>query len=196
MPINIEDIKNLREMTGAGMMDAKRALEEAKGDTEKARELLRLKGMATAAKKADRATEQGLVEAYVHGGRIGVLVEMACESDFVARTDDFKNFIHDVAIHVAAAAPQYLDRSAVPAEVSEKEAKFFREEVLASGKPAEHAEKIVEGKMNKFYAGICLLEQPFVKDPEQTIDSLLKLLIGKLGENLVIRRFERMELGA
>ncbi len=196
MPINIEDIKNLREMTGAGMMDAKRALEEAKGDTEKARELLRLKGMATAAKKADRATEQGLVEAYVHGGRIGVLVEMACETDFVARTDDFKNFIHDVAIHVAAAAPQYLDRSAVPAEVSEKEAKFFREEVLASGKPAEHAEKIVEGKMNKFYAGICLLEQPFVKDPEQTIDSLLKLLIGKLGENLVIRRFERMELGA
>ncbi len=196
MPISIDDIKKLRQMTGAGMMDAKNVLEEAKGDMEKAIELMRVKGMAKADKKADRATENGLVEAYVHGGKIGVLVEVACETDFVARTEEFKGFVHDLAIQVAASAPLYLDRSAVPAEVSEKEAKLFTDEVVAGGKPAEHAAKIVEGKMNKYYAGVCLMEQPFVKDPDRSIETMLKELIGKLGENIVVRRFARMELGA
>lgn len=196
MPVSIEDIKSLRQMTGAGMMDAKKVLEEANGDMDKAIELMRLKGMAKADKKADRATENGVVESYVHGGKIGVLVEVACETDFVARTDEFKTFVHEVAIHIAAAAPQYVDRASVPAEVSDKEAKLFEKEVAASGKPAEHAAKIIEGKMNKYYSGICLLEQPFVKDPDMTIEMLLKQLIGKLGENISIRRFERMELGA
>lgn len=196
MPVSIEDIKSLRQMTGAGMMDAKKVLEEANGDMDKAIELMRIKGMAKAEKKSDRATENGLVEAYVHSGKIGVLVEVACETDFVARTDEFKGFVHDVAIHIAASAPRYLDRAAVPAEVVEKETKLFGEEVAESGKPAEHAAKIIEGKMNKFYAGVCLMEQPFVKDPDRSIEMLLKELIGKLGENLVIRRFERMELGA
>ncbi len=196
MPISIEDIKSLRQMTGAGMMDAKKVLEEANGNMDKAIELMRVKGMAKAEKKADRATENGVIESYVHGGKIGVLVEVACETDFVARTDEFKTFVHDVAIHIAAANPQYLDRAAVPAEVSAKESKVLEAEVAASGKPAEHSAKIVEGKMNKFYASICLLEQPFVKDPDSTIEMLLKQLIGKLGENISIRRFERMELGA
>jgi len=196
MPISIDDIKKLRQMTGAGMMDAKKVLEEANGDMDKAIELMRVKGMAKADKKADRATENGLVEAYVHGGKIGVLVEVACETDFVARTEEFKGFVHDVAIHIAASSPQYLNRDLVPADEREKEEKLFEEEVVASGKPREHSAKIVEGKMNKYYAGICLLEQPFVKDPDRTIETLLKELIGKLGENIVIRRFERMELGA
>ncbi len=196
MSVSIEDIKSLRQMTGAGMMDAKKVLEEANGDMDKAIELMRIKGMAKAEKKADRATENGVVESYVHGGKIGVLVEVACETDFVARTDEFKTFVHDVAIHIAAASPQYVDRVSVPAEVSDKEAKLFEQEVAASGKPAEHAAKIIEGKMNKYYGGICLLEQPFVKDSDMTIEMLLKQLIGKLGENISIRRFERMELGA
>lgn len=196
MPVSIEDIKSLRQMTGAGMMDAKKVLEEANGDMDKAIELMRVKGMAKADKKADRATENGVVESYVHGGKIGVLVEVACETDFVARTDEFKTFVHDVAIHIAASAPQYVDRASVPSEVSDKETNLFEQEVAASGKPAEHAVKIIEGKMNKYYAGICLLEQPFVKDPDMTIEMLLKQLIGKLGENISIRRFERMELGA
>ncbi len=196
MPVSIEDIKSLRQMTGAGMMDAKKVLQEAQGDMDKAIELMRVKGMAKAEKKADRATENGVVESYVHGGKIGVLVEVACETDFVARTDEFKTFVHDVAIHIAATAPQYVDRAEVPAAVRESEAALFGKEVAASGKPAEHAAKIIEGKMNKYYAGVCLLEQPFVKDPDMTIDMLLKQLIGKLGENISIRRFERMELGA
>jgi elongation factor Ts len=194
--VSIDDIKSLRKMTGAGMMDAKKVLEEANGDMDKAIELMRVKGMAKADKKADRATENGLVEAYVHSGKIGVLVEVACETDFVARTEEFKGFVHDLAIHIAASSPLYLDRAAVPTEVSDKEAELFTKEVTASGKPAEHAVKIVEGKMNKYYAGICLMEQPFVKDPDRSIETLLKELIGKLGENIVVRRYERMELGA
>lgn len=196
MPISIDDIKKLRQMTGAGMMDAKKVLEEANGDMDKAVELMRVKGMAKADKKADRATENGLIEAYVHGGKIGVLVEVACETDFVARTDEFKEFVHDLAIHIAASKPAYLNREAVPAPEREKEEKLFEQEVVASGKPAEHATKIVEGKMQKYYAGVCLMEQPFVKDPDRSIETMLKELIGKLGENIVIRRFERMELGA
>lgn len=196
MPVSIEDIKSLRQMTGAGMMDAKKVLEEANGDMDKAIELMRIKGMAKAEKKADRATENGVVQSYVHGDKIGVLVEVACETDFVARTDEFKSFVHDIAIHIAASAPQYVDRASVPDDVCEKESKLFEQEVAASGKPAEHAAKIVEGKMNKYFAGICLLEQPFVRDPDSTIEMLLKQLIGTLGENISIRRFARLELGA
>lgn len=195
MAISAADVKKLRDQTGAGMMAAKNALEEAKGDFNKAIELLRLKGMASAAKKADRAANNGLIESYVHGGKIGVLVEVNCETDFVARTDDFKDFVHDLAMHIAAAGPAFLDVESVPAEVIEKEKAIYTEEVKASGKPAEHADKIVEGKLNKYYQSVCLLKQAFIKDPDQTIEDMVKSLIAKLGENIVIRRFERMELG-
>lgn len=194
--MSIEDIKKLREATGAGMMDAKGALEEAKGDFDKAIEVLRKKGLAKAAKKADRSAENGVIESYVHGDKIGVLVEINCETDFVARTDDFKAFTHDVAMHIAAANPLYVDIADIPEEVIEKEKSLIAEEVAGSGKPAEHADKIVEGKLNKWYEEVCLLKQPFVKDPDQTMEDLTKALIAKLGENIVIKRFARMELGS
>ncbi len=193
--MNIENIKKLRGATGAGMMDAKSALEEAKGDYDKAIEVLRKKGLAKAAKKADRAAENGVIEAYVHGEKIGVLVEINCETDFVARTDDFKAFTRDVAMHIAATDPSYVDTTDIPEDIIEKERALITEEVVASGKPAEHAEKIVAGKLDKWYAEVCLLRQPFVKDPDQTIEALTKALIAKLGENIVIRRFVRFELG-
>ncbi len=192
----IEDIKKLREATGAGMMDAKGALEEAQGDYDKALEVLRLKGLAKAAKKADRATENGVVESYVHGGQIGVLVEVACETDFVARTDDFQAFTHDLAMHIAAADPLYLDEDSVPEEVIEKEKALYKKEVAAGGKPAEHADKIVDGKLKKYYEAVCLMSQPFVKDPSLTIEQLRQALVAKLGENIVVRRFTRMQLGS
>ncbi|MCC7289358.1 translation elongation factor Ts [bacterium] len=195
MSITAEDVKKLRDMSGAGMMDAKRALEEANGDQEKAMELLRKKGIASAAKKADRATENGLVGSYVHGGKIGVLVEVACETDFVARTEDFQDFVRDLCMHVAAANPEYLNPEDVPADVVEKEKAVYKEEVIASGKPAEHADKIVEGKLNKFYEGICLNKQAFVKDPATSIEELTKSMIAKVGENIIVKRFVRMELG-
>lgn len=195
MSITAEDVKKLRDMSGAGMMDAKRALEETNGDQEKAMELLRKKGIASAAKKADRATENGLVGSYVHGGKIGVLVEVACETDFVARTEDFQEFVRDLCMHVAAANPDYLNPEDVPADVVEKEKVVYKEEVIASGKPAEHADKIVEGKLNKFYEGICLNKQAFVKDPATSIEELTKSMIAKVGENIIVKRFVRMELG-
>lgn len=195
MSITAEDVKKLRDMSGAGMMDAKRALEETNGDQEKAMELLRKKGIASAAKKADRATENGLVGSYVHGGKIGVLVEVACETDFVARTEDFQDFVRDLCMHVAAANPEYLNPEDVPADVVEKEKAVYKEEVIASGKPAEHADKIVEGKLNKFYEGICLNKQAFVKDPATSIEELTKSMIAKVGENIIVKRFVRMELG-
>ena len=188
MSITAEDVKKLRDMSGAGMMDAKRALEEANGDQEKAMELLRKKGIASAAKKADRATENGLVGSYVHGGKIGVLVEVACETDFVARTEDFQDFVRDLCMHVAAANPEYLNPEDVPADVVEKEKAVYKEEVIASGKPAEHADKIVEGKLNKFYEGICLNKQAFVKDPATSIEELTKSMIAKVGENIIVKR--------
>lgn len=194
--MNIEDIKKLRETTGAGMMDAKAALEEAKGDFDKAIEVLRKKGLAKAAKKADRVAENGVVEAYVHGDKIGVLVEINCETDFVARTDDFKAFTHDIAMHIAAANPLYLTEDDIPEEVIEKEKSIITEEVVASGKPAEFADKIVQGKLGKWYEEVCLMNQTFVKDPDHTIADLTTALIAKLGENIVIRRFARMELGS
>lgn len=194
--MSIEDIKKLRQSTGAGMMDSKAALEEAKGDFDKAIVVLRKKGLAKAAKKADRTAENGVIESYTHGGKIGVLVEINCETDFVARTDDFKAFTHDVAMHIAAASPLYVDIADVPDEMVDKEKSMITQEVVASGKPAEFADKIVDGKLAKWYQEVCLNKQAFVKDPDQTIEELTKALIAKLGENIVIKRFARMELGS
>ena len=194
--MNIEDIKKLREATGAGMMDAKSALEEAKGDYEKAVVVLRKKGLAKAAKKAERSAGVGVIESYVHGGKIGVLVEVNCETDFVARTDDFKEFTRDVALHIAASNPTYVSSENIPEDELNKEKDLIKEEVAASGKPAEHAEKIVEGKLSKWYEEVCLLNQPFVKDPNQTIEQLRQALVAKLGENIVINRFTRLEVGS
>jgi elongation factor Ts len=194
MAISIDDIKKLREQTGAGMMKAKEALESTKGDYDKAVQWLREKGEASAAKKADREARAGLIEGYVHSGRIGVLVEINCETDFVARTEDFKTFARDIAMHVAAANPEYLKPEDVPADVVEKEREIYRKEV--EGKPAEIIEKIVDGKLNKYYEQVCLLNQAFVKDPDVTVSKLTTDLVAKLGENIVIRRFERLELGA
>ena len=195
MTISVEDIKKLREVTGAGMMKAKEALVEADGNFEKAQELLRKAGAVSAAKKADREARNGLIEAYVHGGKIGVLVEVNCETDFVARTDDFKTFARDIALQIAATTPEYLRPEDVPADVVAKERDFQKSELESQKKPAEMIDKIVEGKLAKFYEGICLIKQPFVKDPDKTIENLTTELIGKLGENIVIRRFERIELG-
>ena len=193
MAVSIDDIKKLRDTTGAGMMKAKEALEATNGDMEKAIQYLREKGEATAAKKADREAREGVIEAYVHSGRIGVLVEVNSETDFVARTDDFKEFVRDIAMHVAAASPIYLNPEAVPAEVVAREREIYAREV--EGKPADIIEKIIDGKLAKFYEGACLTKQPFIKDPDVTIEKLTTNLVAKLGENIVIRHFTRMELG-
>ncbi len=193
MAISVEDVKKLRDQTGAGMMKAKEALEHSEGDFDKAVKYLREKGEATAAKKSDREARAGLIESYVHSGRIGVLVEVNCETDFVARTDDFKTFVRDIAMHVAAASPEYLNVDAVPADVIENEKSIYRKEV--AGKPAEIVEKIIEGKLAKYYEQVCLVNQPFVKDPDVTVGKLTTDLVAKLGENIVIRRYQRMELG-
>ena len=193
--MDIEKIKQLREMTGAGMMKAKEALAEAGGDLDRAIDLLRLAGASSAAKKADREARNGLIEAYVHAGRIGVLVEVNCETDFVARTDDFKEFARDVAMHIAASNPEFLNPESIPAERVEKEKAFFIEELSGQNKPAEMIDKIIAGKLAKYYETVCLTNQPFIKDPDKTITTLTTDLISKLGENIVIRRFERIELG-
>lgn len=195
MSISAQDVKKLRDQTGAGMMDAKRALDEVKGDFDKAIELLRKKGIASADKKADRATENGLVGSYVHGGKIGVLVEVACETDFVARTDDFIGFVQDICMQVAAATPLYLNPADVPTEIVDKEKVLYKEEVIASGKPVEHADKIVEGKLNKYFESVCLTKQAFIKEPSTSIEDLVKTMIAKVGENIIIKRFVRFELG-
>lgn len=195
MSISIEDIKKLRETTGAGMMDAKEALTEAKGDFDKAVEIMRLKGMAKASKKADRTAGAGVIKSYVHGDKIGVLVEINCETDFVARTDDFKEFASDVAMHIAASNPSCVNIENIDKNELEKETELIKKEVAKSGKPAEFADKIIEGKLQKWYQEVCLYNQPFVKDPYKTIEELTKEIIGKLGENIVIKRFSRMELG-
>ncbi len=193
--ITIENIKKLRDVTGAGMMDAKAALTESEGDFDKAVELMRLKGIAKAGKKADRVAGNGVIESYVHGEKIGVLVEINCETDFVARTEDFKNFARDVAMHIAATNPTYLSSATVDPKELKKETDTIKKEVLASGKPAEFADKMVDGKLKKWYEQVCLLDQPFIKDDSKTIDGLTKEVIGKLGENIVIKRFSRLELG-
>jgi elongation factor Ts len=191
-------VKELRVRTGAGMMECKQALGETGGDAEKAIDLLRKKGLAKAAKKSGRETGEGAVGAYVHaGGRIGVLVELACETDFVAKTDEFQAFVRDLAMHVAGASPspRYVSREDVPAEVLAKEREIFSAQAVDSGKPAQVAEKMVEGRINKFLAEVSLLEQPFIKDPDLTVGEVLTRQIAKLGENMTVRRFVRYQLG-
>ncbi len=178
------------------MMDCKQALTEAKGDMEQAVVVLRKKGVSVAAKKAARVTSEGSVASYIHaGGKIGVLVEINCESDFVARTEDFKELVHDIAMHIAASDPKYIRKEDVTPEAYEREKDIFRAQAIASGKPANIAEKMVEGKMAKFYEEVCLLEQPFIKDQTVSIAQLIAAKIGKLGENIAVRRFARFKVG-
>ncbi|MDI3521904.1 MAG: elongation factor Ts [Bacillota bacterium] len=196
MAITAEMVKALREKTGAGMMDCKRALQETGGDMDKATEYLREKGLAAAAKRAGRTAAEGLVEAYIHlGGKLGVLVEVNCETDFVARTPEFREFVRDIAMQVAAANPQYLAKEDVPAAVLDKEREILRVQALNEGKPEKVVDRIVEGRLEKFYSENCLLEQPFIKDPDKKVHELLTEKIARIGENIVIRRFVRFQLG-
>jgi elongation factor Ts len=196
MNISAAQVKELREKTGAPMMDCKQALTEAKGDMEQAVVVLRKKGVSVAAKKATRVTSEGSVASYIHaGGKIGVLVEINCESDFVARTEDFKELVHDIAMHIAASDPKYIRREDVTAEDFAREKDIALARAIASGKPANIAEKMVEGKMAKFYEEVCLLEQPFIKDQTVSIAQLIATKIGKLGENIAVRRFARFKVG-
>ena len=195
MAVGANEVKELRSRTGAGIMDCKNALKEADGDIDKAIDFLRTKGLAKAAKKAGRIASQGLVSSYIHaGGKIGVLVEINCETDFVAKTDDFQQFVKDIAMHVAASSPQYIKREDVPGAVIEKEKKIYETQARESGKPDKIIERIVSGKIDKFLSEICLLEQPFIKDPDKTIQALLQETIARLGENIAIRRFVRYQL--
>ncbi len=194
--ISATQVRELRDKTGAPMMDCKNALVEAKGDMDQAIVVLRKRGMAMAAKKAARATSEGAVAQYIHaGGKIGVLVEVNCESDFVARTEDFKELIHDIAMHIAAADPKYVRKEDVTPEAYEKEKEIYRAQAAASGKPANVVEKMIEGKMGKFYEEVCLLEQPFIKDQNISVNQLIATKIGKLGENISVRRFVRFKVG-
>jgi elongation factor Ts len=194
--LSAAEVRALREKTGAGMMDCKKALMEAGGDLEKAVEHLRKRGILAAEKKIGRETKQGSITSYIHaGGKIGVMVEINCETDFVARNESFQNFARDVAMHIAAANPQYLDRSQVPENVLAKEREIFMDQARQSGKPENVLGKIVDGKIEKFYGEVCLLEQPFIKNPDITIEAYLKDMVSKLGENMVISRFVRFELG-
>jgi elongation factor Ts len=194
--ISAAQVKNLREKTGAPMMDCRSALTEAKGDIEQAVIVLRKKGMASAAKKASRMTSEGAVGTYIHaGGKIGVLVEVNCESDFVARTDDFQELLKDIAMHIAATDPRYVRREDVTAEDLDREKEIFRAQAAESGKAAPIVEKIVEGKMSKFYEEVCLLDQPFIKDQTIAIKDMIATKVGKLGENITVRRFARFKVG-
>jgi elongation factor Ts len=189
-------VKELRERTEAGMMDCKRALQETNGDMDAAVAYLREKGLAAAAKKAGRLASEGLVESYIHGmGRIGVLVEVNCETDFVAKTDKFKELCHDIAMHIAASRPEYVSREEVPAEVIDQERSILKAQALNEGKPEKIVEKMVEGRIEKYYKEVCLLEQPFVKDPDITVRDLVTQAIATIGENISVRRFVRFELG-
>jgi elongation factor Ts len=195
--ISLAMIQQLRDRTGAGMMDCKKALIEADGDMERAIELLRKKGAAVAAKRSGNTTAEGLVYAYIHpGSRIGVMVEVNCETDFVARTEDMKKFAADICMHIAAMKPLYLSPEEVDAQYLDKERRLFKEQLEASGKPEKIIEQIVEGKIQKLYSEVCLMKQTFVKNDKLTIDDVLKELIGKVGENIKIRRFARFEIGA
>ncbi len=196
MTITAEQVKQLRDMTGAGMMECKKALAETAGDLNKAVDALRKAGIAKAEKRADRAASQGRIEAYVHDSRIGVLVEVNCETDFVARTDDFKGLCKDLAMQAAAANPDYVRRDEVPADRIERERAIYADQVKNEGKPAAIADKIIDGKLNKFYAEVCLMEQPFIKDDKKTINELVKEISSRTGENVVVRRFVRFRLGA
>lgn len=196
MAIDASLVKKLRDACGAGMMDCKMALTEAQGDMEEALKILRKKGMATADKKSARATNAGLVDYYIHpGAQVGVLIEVNCETDFVARNDNFKGFVHDVAIHIAAAAPLWVSRDDIPEEVKASEMEIYTAQAKTSGKPEAVLAKIAEGKLSKWYTEVALLEQPFVKEPDKTIEDLRREIIGKIGENIEIRRFVRFRVG-
>ncbi|HSR13990.1 MAG TPA: translation elongation factor Ts [Thermodesulfobacteriota bacterium] len=189
-------VRDLREKTGAGMMDCKKALAESGGDFEKAVDFLRQKGLATAAKRAGRVDSEGRIGSYIHtGGKIGVMVEVNSETDFVAKTDEFQTFARDVAMHIAAANPPYVRREEVPEAVLEREKEIYRVQAREAKKPEKIMDKIVQGKLEKYYTEVCLLEQPFVRDPDVTIQDLLNSLIGKLGEKIEIRRFVRFQVG-
>ena len=194
--ISAQLVKQLREKTGAGILDCREALAQSAGDVEKAIEYLRKKGIALAAKKATRVTKEGLVHAYIHGGgRIGVLIEVNCETDFVARTSDFKGFVNDLALQVAAGNPLYIRDEDVPDNVIEKEKEIYRHQAKESGKPDKILDKIVEGRVQKYFDETCILRQPFVKDSQKTIQQLLQEKIALLGENIIVRRFVRFHLG-
>jgi elongation factor Ts len=194
--ISATQVKELREKTGAPMMDCKHALTEAKGDLEQAVVLLRKKGISVAGKKASRVTKEGAVASYIHaGGKIGVLLEVNCESDFVARTDDFKELVHDIAMHIAASDPKFVRKEDVTAADFAREKEIYLAQAVASGKPPNIAEKMVAGKMEKFYEEVCLLEQPFIRDQTISIGQLVATKIGKLGENIAVRRFARFKVG-
>lgn len=196
MEITTAMIKELREATGAGILDCRKALEQSGGDFEAAVAYLREKGLAEAAKRTDREASEGVVEVYAHpGNRVGVMLELNCETDFVARTPEFRALAHDLALHIAFAAPRYISRDQVPEEVIEAEMAVYRAQALGEGKPEHIVDRIVEGKLEKFYKMVCLMEQPFVKDEDITIETLIKDHIARLGENIVMRRFARYELG-
>jgi elongation factor Ts len=196
MEITSQMVKDLRDKTAAGMMDCKKALAETKGDMEKAVDLLRQKGLAVAAKRAGRATSEGVIETYIHpGAKLGVMVEVGCETDFVAKTDAFREFARDIAMHVAAAAPVSVSRDGVPTAVLDREKEIYIQQALDSGKPQAIAEKMVAGRMEKFLAEICLLEQKFVKNPDLTVQDLLNEVVGKMGENISVKKFARFQVG-
>lgn len=196
MSITAAQVNELRKVTGAGLMDCKKALQEMDGDQEKAVDYLRKKGLAAASKKSGRVASEGSVGSYIHaGGKIGVLVEVNCETDFVAKNENFQNFVKDIAMHIAAATPLYVRREEVAADVLEREKEIYRSKARESGKPDNIVEKIIEGQVNKYYADICLLEQAYVKDPDKTIQTYLNETIATIGENMSIRRFARFVLG-
>lgn len=195
MAVSLDEVKKLKELTGVGLTDAKRALEEADGDFDKALAAMRKKGLTKAEKRGEREASQGIVGSYVHSDRIGVLVEVNCETDFVARTDDFKALVHDLAMHVAATAPRFVSMQDIPQDVYEAKKAEFIEKVKAEGKPEKMAGQIVEGMLKKYFAEQCLMEQPFIKNPDETVGELVKNNISKLGENIVLRRMARFELG-
>jgi elongation factor Ts len=196
MSIDAATVKKLRDACGAGMMDCKMALTEAEGDMDEALKILRKKGMATADKKSSRAVNEGMVDYYIHpGAKVGVLIEVNCETDFVARNDEFKAFVHDVAMHIAAASPLWVSREDIPVDTVAAEMEIYSAQAKSSGKPENVVAKIAEGKLNKWYTEVVLLEQPFVKDPDKTIESLRREIVAKIGENVEIRRFARFRVG-
>ncbi len=196
MDIDAGLVKKLREACGAGIMDCKMALNEAQGDMDEAIKILRKKGMATADKKASRAANEGVIDCYIHpGAKVGVMLEVNCETDFVARNEEFKALVHDIAMHIAAASPAYVSREDIPEDVRAAELEIYSAQARQSGKPDPVIQKIAEGKLNKWYSTVVLLEQEFVKDPEKTIDDLRREFVGKVGENIEIRRFARFRVG-
>ncbi len=195
MAVSLDEVKRLKTLTGVGLTDAKHALEAAEGDFDKALAEMRKKGLTKAEKRGEREASQGIIDSYVHGNRIGVLVEVNCETDFVARTDDFKGLVHDLAMHIAASAPRFVSIDDIPAEERESKAAEFTEKVKNEGKPENMVPQIVEGMLKKHFAEQCLLEQPFIKNPDEVVGDLVKGMISKLGENIVVRRMARFELG-